>query len=89
LYSKTLTWIHVLITIVTFGLFALILFFGEGFLNPMPRRYYEFSKWNSSGYNSFVITIAISIFVLLLGQIIFVVNLIAGLFKRKTKKGLP
>jgi hypothetical protein len=84
LYSKTLTWIHVLITIVTFGLFALILFFGEGFLNPMPRRYYKFSKWNSSGYNSFVITIAISIFVLLLGQIIFVVNLIAGSFKRKT-----
>lgn len=83
LYSKILTWIHVIITILTLILFAWILFFGEGFLNPMPGRYYEFSKWNAhSVFNSSMNTIVISMFVW--GQIIFVINLIAGLFKRKT-----
>lgn len=87
LYSKTLTWIHVIVTILTLTLFLLILCFGERFLNPLPRRYYDFSQWNSySAYNSNMKAIVISIFVLLSGQIIFVVNLIAGLITRNTLK---
>lgn len=90
LYSKKLTWTHVIITILTLFLFVLILFFGESFLNPFPRLYNDFSEWNSSdNYNSYTKTISLSIFVLLWGQIIFVLNLIVGLFTQKTLKKLP
>ncbi len=41
LYSKALTWTHVIITILTLALFAATLFFGEGLLNLRPRRYYD------------------------------------------------
>ena len=75
LYSKALIWTHIIITILTLLLFALTLFFNDGFINPAPRRYYY--------YTIFKKAIDISIFVLLLGQFIFVINFIVGLFKRK------
>lgn len=85
LYSKALTWTHVIITILTLVLFASTLFFGESYLNPTPKRYYDYSIGDSLDTNTtFTKTIAITIFVLLLGQVIFVINFIAGLFKRKT-----
>jgi cytochrome c oxidase subunit 1 len=87
LYSKALTWTHVIVTILTLLLFALTLFFGDSFMNPTPRRYYDYSIWNSfDNYTTFTKAIGITIFVLLLGQFIFVINLIAGLFKRLTKR---
>jgi len=85
LYSNALTWTHVIITTLTLGLFASTLFFGERFSNPTPRRYYDYSTWNSLDlYSTHAKTFAITIFVLLFGQIIYVINLIAGLFKRNT-----
>ncbi len=85
LYSKALTWTHVIITLLTFILFALTLFFGDNFLNPTPRRYYDYSTWNSfETYSKYTKTIAIIIMILLFGQIIYVINFIAGLFKART-----
>jgi heme/copper-type cytochrome/quinol oxidase subunit 1 len=85
LYSKALTWIHVIFTILTLVIFALIVFLGDNILNPEPIRYYKYSNWNSSEmYSTLMKTLAIIILILLFGQIIFVVNLIAGLLKRKT-----
>jgi len=87
LYSKMLTWAHVSITILTLLLFALTLFFGDSFINATPRRHYDFSSWNSFyHYTTLTKVMAISIFVLLIGQCIFVVNLIAGLFKQLIKR---
>jgi cytochrome c oxidase subunit 1 len=87
LYSKALTWAHVIITILTLLLFALTLFFGDSFMNPTPRRYYDYTNWNSfDNYTTFTKAIGISIFVLLFGQFIFVINLILGLFKRLTNR---
>ena len=87
LYSKVLTWTHVIITILTLLLFALTLFFGDSFMNPTPRRYYDYSTWNSfDNYTTFTKAIGITIFVLLLGQFIFVINFIVGLFKRLTTR---
>jgi cytochrome c oxidase subunit 1 len=84
LYSKALTWTHVIITILTLFIFALTVFFGDNILNPKPFRYYDYSNWNSSEmYSTLIKTIAIIILILLFGQILFIVNLIAGLFKRK------
>lgn len=85
LYSKALTWTHVIITIFTLFLFALTLFFGDKFMNLRPRRYYNYSDWSS--FNDFTTlkkAIGITIIVLLFGQLIFVINFIVGLFKRMT-----
>jgi heme/copper-type cytochrome/quinol oxidase subunit 1 len=85
LYSKALSWIHITITILTLFLFALTLFSSDSFMNPAPRRYYDYSNWNSiDNYTMFTKAIAIIIFVLLFGQLLYVVNLIVGLFKRRT-----
>ena len=87
LYSRALTWTHVIITILTLLLFALSLFFGDSFMNLTPRRYYDYSNWNSfDNYTTFTKPIGISIFVLLLGQFIFVINFITGLIKRLTNR---
>lgn len=87
LYSKTLIWTHVIVTILTLLLVALTLFFGESFMNPTPRRYYDYSNWNSfNNYTEFTKAIGITIFVLLFGQVIFIINLIAGLLKKQTNR---
>jgi cytochrome c oxidase subunit I len=85
LYSRALTWTHVIMTILTLLIFALTLFFGDIFMNPTPRRYYDYSSWNSfDNYTTFTKAIGITIFVSLFGQFIFVINFIAGLFKPRT-----
>ncbi|MBS0647577.1 MAG: cbb3-type cytochrome c oxidase subunit I [Verrucomicrobia bacterium] len=87
LYSKALTWTHVIITILTLLLFALTLFFSDSFMNTTPRRYYDYSSWGSfDSYTTLTKALGITIFALLFGQFIFVINLIAGLFKRLTKR---
>jgi cytochrome c oxidase subunit I len=86
LYSKLLAWIHVIITMLTLFLFILTLFFSDSFTNPTPRRFYDFSSWNSLNSDmGFTKAIGITIFVWLFGQFVFVINVIAGLFKRLTK----
>ena len=82
LYSKILTWIHVIITITTLTLFALTLNFGNILLNPKPRHY---SDWHSvDAYRKSNETIASIFVILLIGQIIFIINIFAGLLKRRT-----
>ena len=80
LFSKVLTWTHVVITMLTLVLFALVLSFGDRF---QPRRYYSYSIWDSfNDFDGYTKTITITMIILLLGQITFVINLIGGLFKR-------
>ena len=87
LYSKALTWIHVVITLLTILLFALTPFFGNNLINPTSGGYYDYNIWSSfDSYTRFFKTVTITILVLLFGQIIFVINLIAGLFKRLTNR---
>lgn len=85
LYSNALTWTHVVITLLTLLLFALPLFFDDSFMNPPPRRYHDYRDWKSfDHYTRIIKAISITIFILLFGQFIFVINLIAGIFKRRT-----
>ncbi len=87
LYSKALTWTHLIITTFTILLIAIIFLFGDRFMNPTPLRYYDYSNWNTlDNYSSLTKTMAVSIFVLLFGQFIFVINLIAGVFKSLSKR---
>ena len=83
LYSKAFTWTHVIITILTLLLLVLTLFFGDNFMNTTPRRYYDYSSWNSfDNYTTFAKAMGISLFVLLFGQFVFIINLIVGVFRR-------
>jgi len=85
LYSKVLTWAHVIVTIVTLVLFASSLFIDDNYTNTTPRRYYDYTNWHSLDmYSTFMKVLVYAICVSLLGQVLFVINLIAGLFKRKT-----
>jgi cytochrome c oxidase subunit 1 len=86
LFSKILTRTHIIITILTFIVFIVTLYFGDNSFNSAPRRYYDYNSWNSfykySNYNK---AIVITIGVLLMGQIIFLINFAGGIFKN----GLP
>jgi heme/copper-type cytochrome/quinol oxidase subunit 1 len=84
LFSKALTWIHVIITILTLVFFALALYYGDNLSNLQPRRYYEYSSLDSfNDYDRYTKTIGTVLSILIFGQIIFVINVIVGLFKRK------
>jgi len=85
MFSKVLTWTHVTITMLTLILFAMTLYFGENVSSLQPRHYYDYSTSNSfNGDDKYTKPIGILISILLYGQIIFAINFIAGLSKRKT-----
>ena len=84
LFSKALTWVHVIFTILAMIIFVSDFYFANIFSNIKPRRYYDFSSWVSFRHASeFVKAIGIALILFLSGQIIFVINFIAGIFKRK------
>lgn len=86
LYSKTLMWIHIYITIISLIFIGLSLFFDESIFNPTPRSYYDFSDWNSSGVSEAFSKISnVSIIVLLLVQIVFIVNFLLRMLKPKVR----
>jgi len=84
LFSKVLTWTHVTITILTLFLISLTLYHGDNISNMKVRRYYDFSSWNAiNAYDQYTKTIGISLSILIFGQIIYIINFAAGLFKRR------
>lgn len=85
LYSHALTWIHVITTILTIALFTVMLFFGGSLNSAGSRPYQDYGNWNSwQVYEPYAKTIATVIGILLIGQVLLVINIIAGLFKRWT-----
>ena len=83
LLSNILTWTHVMITILTFILFAQIFYMGHTLPN-LPRQYNDFSSGNfySPFDTPYRKAIGIIVKILLFGQFIYIVNLIGGIFKR-------
>jgi hypothetical protein len=82
LYSKSLTWIHVSITVVTLLFLLCMLKFVGNIFTQTPGRYTgnnwnTFELYNRSVKWIFYITIA-----LVLAQVIFIVNLVKGIVKR-------
>lgn len=84
LFSLKLTWIHVLISVMTTILLLLFLFIGNYSLNLRPGSYTDSSSWNTyhENFTQKMRTISYGILVLLVAQMVFVANLIIGLFKR-------
>jgi cytochrome c oxidase subunit I len=84
LLSKVFTWTHVIITIFTLVLFASTFYTGDSFISLKPKRYNDFSNWNSfSAFNPYLKIVGTIIAILLLGQLIFFANFIAGIFKHR------
>lgn len=85
LYSKILTWTHVIITVLLEVLFASLLFIDNSYFIKTPTIEYTYEQWNSLDmYSTLMKVTAFVIFILLFGQLIFVVNFIIGIFKRQT-----
>ena len=85
LYSEALTRLHVMVSILALVFVVFIVFFGDNFSTPKPRRYYYYRAWRPFGtYTTFTKAMGITISLLFVGQFILIINLIAGLFKRLT-----
>jgi heme/copper-type cytochrome/quinol oxidase subunit 1 len=86
LWSKKLTWLHVLFTILPMIFFAARLwriFTLEGSLDGIPKRYYAFSEFQKKPSFVSIETICVLILAFLfLGQVLFLINIIGGAVKR-------
>jgi cytochrome c oxidase subunit I len=86
LFSKVLTWINVILLVVTSIFFVAICFYSNYFyvgLAGMPRRYYDYNSWNTlTFYNNLTKGVLVTILLDILGLIIFIINLVLGLFKK-------
>jgi len=90
LLSKTLVWIHVLITTTSLLLLASTVLFGNSFTNPSTKRYMDFSNWNALDYlSTFTKAVGILLSVLLIAQIIFIMNFVGGMIKKLRNRRTP
>jgi heme/copper-type cytochrome/quinol oxidase subunit 1 len=86
LYSKVLTWIHTIITAVMLILFAIAVCFSDFLIDSTTQRHSDYTNRSSyNTYETYNTVIAIILSMLFFGQTIFIINLIAGLFKWKKK----
>ena len=85
LFSKTLTWIHVIITVLTLIILALTFKLDNTVLISNSPTYNDANNWDSFvTYSRFHRTMTIVTIILLIGQTTFVINVFAGLLKRPT-----
>jgi heme/copper-type cytochrome/quinol oxidase subunit 1 len=92
MYSRKLSLIHIILTILTITMIIAILF--EVIRQPtglagMPRRYYDYDNRFLNAFYSFgkrLRALSLIAIILTIGQIIFPINLIAGIIKRKRAK---
>jgi len=84
LYSKTLSWLHITITILMLLMLAISLYLKQGQSELTPRRYSEYGDWDSfMNLTRYDKILFIAIAFILIAQLFFVFNFIIGLFKRK------
>ena len=84
LFSRLLTWVHIIATIITLIILVLVIYSGDSLSSPKPRQYYDYSNWNSlNTYNQYAKTLGILLSIVLIGQVAYLINLIGGLIKRR------
>lgn len=88
IYSLKLAWIYTIVTILCLLLFTFLLFNNNVFsLSSNPVRYYDYSEWNTyKAYPMFAKIAVIILLVFLAAQIIFIINLTAGIIKLLWKR---
>ncbi|HEU4471694.1 MAG TPA: hypothetical protein VFR58_11455 [Flavisolibacter sp.] len=82
LFSKFITWLHVAVTISALILLSWISVFGYQ-LNGAPKYMDYSSPWSWKAHSGYSKAVIIIIAVLLTGQILYIVNLLGGIVKRK------
>jgi heme/copper-type cytochrome/quinol oxidase subunit 1 len=87
LRSKGLAWVHIIVSIFA-SIFLVFLITGAaGFTGQEPRRYQDFSNWNSlDRYDGHIKWVVITTCMLVGSQLIFVFNIIAGLYARRSSQ---
>lgn len=87
LFARVLTWIHLTLTCVILIFLVIVFFYSHDYytgLAGMPRRYYDYGDWNIlMQYDNLTKTIFVTILIFIIGLLLFVINLIIGLFKTK------
>jgi len=87
LFSKVLTWTHIILTITCSVFIHVIPYlsaYSSAGLAGAPRRYYDNGIFNKYKVFSNMNTIILLTFlILVLGQLIYFINLIIGIYKRK------
>lgn len=84
LFSKAITWTHVIITIFTAILIVTVLYSGINPLEPAARRYNDTSLLNKQELIAKSLQFILG--ALLCGQMTYVINILLGLFSNKREK---
>lgn len=88
LFSKVLTWAHVIMTALPLVLLIGIWFYSNNYyegLAGMPRRYYDYNNWEGIVLNNNLTKVVLITFVLTaLGFFTFLINLVIGLLKNSS-----
>ena len=86
LFSKVLIWTQIILTVATSIFFVAISFYSNNYyqgLAGMPRRYVDYSSWNRLIlYNDLTKGVLLALLLMTFGFLIYIVNLIVGLFKK-------
>lgn len=83
LFSKVLTWIHIILVILSStALLALAYYSDYQGMAGAPRRYYDFSSWDSLLHNNLIKGMVILFFLMGLGLLAYILNLFIGLCKK-------
>jgi len=84
LYSKTLSWLHIIITILTLLILAVSFYIKQRQSTLTLRGYYDFSDRDSfMKLEKYDRILFISIGFILIRQLLYIFNFSIGLFKRK------
>jgi heme/copper-type cytochrome/quinol oxidase subunit 1 len=85
LFSRLLTIIHIIVTILTTVFFAITLYLGTNIFNLRHQRVPNNVDWLTfETFGEYNKTVAIIILILLFGQVLLIINIIAGIIKKMT-----
>ena len=83
LYSRTLTWIHILITLLALAALLFLLFFRKGYSLPRSGGILDYACWKE--FNKFhrnLMLINLNLIVLVAAQFIYVINLLIAAIRQ-------
>jgi len=81
LYSRTLAWIHIVITLIALSLLAWTVLFKFNAMAGAPRRYEDWSAFDA--YTKFNQVITTFVLIAMFAQLLFLLNFLIGVFKSK------
>jgi heme/copper-type cytochrome/quinol oxidase subunit 1 len=85
LFSKLLTWVHIILTVIALVSFVAISFYSTNYydgLAGMPRRYYDYSGWKTfERYNNLTKGVFAVMLLISIGLMAYIINIVVGLLR--------